>query len=319
LDLEEGESEQRRPEMNEIGSFDEMRRVASERDDFVVALPAANDPVSVETAVRARREGLADFILLGDEREIRARLDEAGGDERDFLIMNGCNLGECAWKAVELAHDGRCQMILKGMVPSSTLLHAVLDRRYGLRTGRLLSDVRLVDHPFKESGFLGTTDGGVNPAPTLAHKRQILENAVSVFHALGYAEPKVAVLCASENVTDRMPHTVEARALREMWERGDITGCVVDGPLSFDLALIEEAVRMKGYESVVAGDADILVAPTIESGNFLGKGLVYLYGATPGQVILGGKVPLLIPSRADRVEVKLNSIALGLVVAHQLS
>ena len=202
-------------------------------------------------------------------------------------------------------------MILKGHLPSSTLLHAALDRERGLRKGRLLSDVRLQDHPFKESGFLAVTDGGVNPEPGLKEKRGILENALWVYRCLGVERPKVAVVCATEKVSVRMRHTVEAEKLKEMWQRGEFEGCVVEGPLSLDLALIRESVRIKGVESEVAGEADILLMPTIETGNCVGKALVYFLGAVPGQVVMGGKVPLLIPSRSDSPEVKLNSIALA--------
>jgi len=206
-------------------------------------------------------------------------------------------------------------MILKGLLPTQTLLRAVFDRNSGLRTDRLLSDVRLFDHPFKEAGFLGITDGGVTPAPTLAQKRRILENAVHVYHCLGIELPRVAVLCATEKVSASMPHTVDARALAEAQRRGELTGCVVDGPLSLDLALSAQAAERKGYSSRVAGQADLIVGPTIEASNAVAKTLVIFDGATPGQVVTGARVPLLIPSRADDAEVKLNSVALATLVA----
>jgi phosphotransacetylase len=184
-----------------------------------------------------------------------------------------------------------------------------------LRTDRLLSDVRLFDHPFKGAGFLGITDGGVTPAPTLDQKRTILENGVAVYHRLGIEMPRVAMLCATEKVSPGLPHTVEARTLAEEQQQGRLTGCLVDGPLALDLALSTRAVERKGYSSAVAGQADLLVGPTIEASNAVAKTPVLFGGAVPGQVVTGASVPILIPSRSDDAAVKLNSIALATLVA----
>jgi phosphate butyryltransferase len=205
---------------------------------------------------------------------------------------------------------------MKGRLPTAELLRAILDRADGLRTGRLLSDVLVADHPLADAPrLLGVTDGGVNVAPTLAQKKEIVENAVRLFRGLGYARPKVACLCAVETVTDVMPHTRDAQALAEANARGDLPDCVVSGPLALDNALSIEAARAKGIDHPVAGRADILLAPTIEAGNALGKAFTYLAHRHVGHVIVGALAPVLIPSRVERAEDKIYSIALGVLAA----
>jgi phosphate butyryltransferase len=217
---------------------------------------------------------------------------------------------------VALVRGGEAHVILKGRLSTGDLLRAVLDRVDGLRGGRLLSDVLVADHPVSATPRLvGMTDGGVNVAPSLAQKKVILENAVALFRALGVARPKVACLCAIETVSEAMPHTVEARALAEMAERGELVGCDVAGPLALDNALSPEAARAKGIDDPVAGNADVLLVPTIEAGNLLGKAFTWLARRPVGHVILGARAPVLIPSRVESAEDKLASIALGVVAA----
>ncbi len=297
-----------------LKNFLQVRKAAKEHAGFRMAVVAAEDEASLRAAVAARREDLAESVLLGDQIAVREGLERIGADPGQFEIRPVAAAEEAAAEAVALAREGAVQVILKGHLPTSTLLRAVLARGTGLRTGRLLSDVRLFDHPFKTEGFLAVTDGGVIPAPSLDQKRAIVENAVWVYHRLGWSVPKVAMLCATEKVLDAMPHTVEARRIRDWNREGLISGCVVEGPISLDLALIRESARAKGYDSPVAGEADILVGPTIEAVNILGKSLVYFKGCVPGQVVVGSKVPVLIPSRSDGPEVKLNSIALAAAI-----
>jgi phosphate butyryltransferase len=190
----------------------------------------------------------------------------------------------------------------------------VLDRAAGLRTGRLLSDVMVSEHPTPAPPrIVGITDGGVNVAPGLAEKRAILENAVRVFHRLGHERPVVAVLCAVETPTPAMPHTEEAGALAAMALRGEIEGCEVVGPLALDNALLPWAARAKGIDHPLAGKADILLVPTIEAGNILGKAFSWLAGKAVAHVIEGALAPVLIPSRVERADDKLLSIALGVL------
>ncbi len=296
-------------------NFAQVRQAARDAAGFVMAVAKAEDDASVEAAVHAQREGLAEAILVGRSEEIRSKVVHFGGNPSDFEIRDMDDEQACADEVVRLAAEGRAHVLLKGRLPTSVLLRSVFAKQGGLRTGRIVSDVRLFDHPFKEDGFLAVTDGGVIPAPNLEQKRAIVENAVWVYHRLGIDSPKVAALCAVEKVQPGMIHTEEAARLKQWNQDGTIAGCVLEGPISLDLALVRKAVEIKGYESPVAGRADILLGPTIEAVNILGKSLVYFKGCVPGQVVVGAKVPVLIPSRADPAEVKLNSVALAAVVA----
>jgi phosphate butyryltransferase len=219
--------------------------------------------------------------------------------------------------AVRFARIGEAEMILKGRCPTGQLLRAVLDRDAGLRRGGLLSDVLVSEHPLGEGRLVGLTDGGVNVAPRLAQKRAIVENAVRVFRRLGVAVPRVAALCAIETVEAGMPQTGEARALQEMAERGELAGCEVLGPVALDGALSLEAARAKGLTHPVAGRADILLAPSIEAGNMLGKSFTWLARRPVGHVIEGASAPVLIPSRAEHALDKLCSIALGVLAVRE--
>lgn len=294
-------------------NFAEIRASAARRGGTTVAVVSA-DAASVQAVVQGRQTGICDAVLIGQGDRIRPILEEYGGDPREFRFLEGEDDLSSASIAVELARNGAVGAILKGSLSTTSLMRAVLRRERGLRLERLLSDVRLCEHPYRPGCFLAVTDGGMNPRPTLYEKRAILENAVMVFHRLGHENPRVAVLCAAEKVEPGLPHTVEAAALKEMNRRGEITGCIVEGPISLDLAISTEAARQKGYVSAVAGQTDVLLGPTIEANNILGKSLVYFLGAVPGQVVVGARVPVLITSRADGPEVRLNSIALAVVV-----
>jgi phosphate butyryltransferase len=215
-----------------------------------------------------------------------------------------------------MVRAGEARVILKGRLHTGDLMRAVLDREAGLRTGRLLSDVLVSEHPLAPR-LVGVTDGGVNVAPTLEQKRQILQNAVRVFQRLGVERPKVAVLCAVETVEASQPQTAEARALAEMAERGEIEGCDVVGPIALDGALAIQAAKAKKMTSPVAGRADILLVPTIEVGNALGKSFTWLAGKTVAHVIEGAAAPVLIPSRAEAAQDKLCSIALGILASRE--
>lgn len=275
----------------------------------------ATDGASVRAAVAAREQGLAESVLLGDEPVIRGRLEALGADPADFRVEPCRDEDEAAHRAAALAARGAADLIVKGQASSAAVLRGVLDRAYDLRTGDVLSDVWLCEHPLVPGRFLGLTDGGVIPLPSRAQRRGILRNAVRVYHRLGVERPRVALLAASEKVTDAIPHTGQARRIVQELAGGEALGCALDGPLSFDLALSAEAGRRKGYDSEVAGRAEILVGPNIETINVLAKSLVLLHGVVPGQVVMGARVPVLIPSRADSAEVTLNSVALAALVA----
>ena len=284
----------------------------------VVVAGAEND-TALTAVAHARRKRIAEVVLVGGADGIRARLTALGEDPDRYRIVEAANDAEAARRAVALVRSGEGAVLMKGRIRTGDLLHAVLDRAEGLREGRLLSDVLVAEHPLSEEARLvGVTDGGVNVAPTLAQKREILANAVALFRRLGHPRPKVACLCAVETVTPAMPHTVEAQVLAEENAAGEIRDCVVSGPLALDNALSEDAARAKGIDHPVAGRADILLVPTIEAGNALGKAFTYLAKKPVAHVIVGAKAPVLIPSRVERAEDKLCSIALGVVCASRV-
>jgi phosphate butyryltransferase len=281
-----------------------------------IAVAAAESDTALAAAAMARRQRIADVVLAGDRSAVAARLAALGEDPDLFQIEHAASDADAARRAVAMVRGGEAAVLMKGRVATAELLRAVLDRDAGLRAGRLLSDVLVADHPLSEARrLLGVTDGGVNVAPGLAQKKAILENAVALFRRLGYPNPRVACLCAVETVSDAMPHTREAQALAEMNARGEIRGCVVSGPLALDNALSPAAARAKGIDHPVAGRADILLVPTIETGNALGKAFTYLAHRAVAHVIVGALAPVLIPSRVERAEDKLYSIALGVLSA----
>jgi phosphate butyryltransferase len=280
-----------------------------------VVAGAEND-TALTAVAHARRKRIAEVVLVGGERGIRARLAALGEDPDRYRIVDAPTDADAARRAVALVRAGEGSVLMKGRIKTGDLLHAILDRTEGLREGRLLSDVLVAEDPLSEEARLvAVTDGGVNVAPTLAQKREILTNAVALFRRLGHPRPKVACLCAVETVTAAMPHTVEAQALAEENAAGALRDCVVSGPLALDNALSEDAARAKGIDHPVAGRADILLVPTIETGNALGKAFTYLAKKPVAHVIVGARAPVLIPSRVERAEDKLCSIALGVVCA----
>jgi phosphate butyryltransferase len=281
-----------------------------------LAVAAADNETALGAAALARKHRIAQAVLVGDEPAIRARLAALGEDPALYRIEPAATDADAARRAVAMVRGGEAAVLLKGRLQTADLLRAVLDREAGLRAGRLLSDVLVADHPLSDAPrLLGVTDGGVNVAPTRAQKKEIVENAVLLFQKLGYARPRVACLCAVETVTPAMPHTEDARALSEASARGELAGCVVSGPLALDNALSVDAARAKGIDHPVAGRADVLLVPTIETGNALGKAFTYLARRHVGHVIVGARAPVLIPSRVERAEDKIFSIALGVLSA----
>jgi phosphate butyryltransferase len=302
--------------MGPIRSLAEMLERARAVGPRRLVVPAAECETTLRAVAAARRRGLVEAVLIGGRdriAEVLRRLDE---DPSHHEIVHQPDDAAAAREAVQRVWRGEAALLLKGRLGTAVLLRAVLERDRGLRTGRLLSDVVVTEHPDGEHPrLLGITDGGVNVAPGLAEKRSILENAVRVFRRLGLERPVVACLCAAETVSQAMLHTVEARRLEEMSASGEIAGCVVLGPLALDNALFAWAARQKGLSQPLVGRADILLCPTIEVGNVLGKAFTYLARKPVAHVIEGARAPVLIPSRVDRAEDKLYSIALGVLSA----
>jgi phosphate butyryltransferase len=215
-----------------------------------------------------------------------------------------------------MARDGEVDLLLKGHLRTDELLRAALDKQHGVRTGRLLSDVLLYEDTLAgEVRLVGITDGGLNVLPGLEQKKRIVQNAVEVLRCLGLARPKIAIMSATEAVSDSVPSSVDAKRLAEMGTEGEFGEVDICGPIALDCALLESAARAKGIWHPVAGHADCMVVPNIESGNLLGKSVKYLGGSECAHVVVGAKVPILIPSRVESVDDKINSIALGVIFA----
>ena len=292
-------------------NFDEMMAMVKQGRKGTVIIAAAQTESVLDAAILAKRENLADSILVGDKSAILSLLHDLAPDlANSFEIVDtGTDLKKAASVSVALVKEGRGDLILKGKTDTSVLLKAVLDKENGLRISEVISDVLAYEHP---SGIKLMSDGGINIQPVLSEKIAIIKNAVAVAHALGNPNPKVAVLSAVEAVNPKMPSTVDAALIAKMNERKQIPGCIIEGPLAFDNAVNVEAARMKGITSEVGGAADILIVPNIEAGNIFGKTLTYYCGYRVAHVVMGTKVPILIPSRADDAETKMLCMAMGL-------
>ena len=284
-----------------------------------VAVVAADSATALAAIAAAAERDIAIPLLVGDEARIRAVARSAGVPLRGARLFQAADAEDAARTAVALARGGDAAVLLKGSLRTDQLLRAVLHRDDGLRTGRLLSDVLLYEHA-RGAGrrLVGITDGGINPAPDEEALRAIVANAVEVFRALGFQRPRVALLSATEAVSDAIPSTGLARAVAD-WARAELRGCDVAGPLALDNALLPSAAEAKGIAGPVAGQADILVAPSIEAGNILGKAAKYLAGSITAHVVVGAAAPVLIPSRVESAADKLHSIALGAVLSDRLS
>lgn len=292
-----------------ITRFEQMKDIKLDRP-AVLAVAAAEDEPVIEAVLTAKKLGLVTPILYGDEQKIRELL----GDETDIEVIATSSPEESAHLACKAADEGRADMILKGLLETKTLLKEVLNKEFDLKRSPVLSHVMIYDVATYHKLLL-TTDGGMVAYPTLEQKIEIVKNAVQVAHQLEIDHPKVAAVCAVEKVNDKMPCTLDARALEDLNRSGALTGCVVQGPLAFDNAISREAAEHKGITGEVAGDADIILVPNIESGNIMGKTLSYLAGAVNAGIIMGAKVPILLVSRADTSQAKLYSILLGALVS----
>lgn len=293
-------------------NFNEMLDLVRTKERKKAIIAAAQTESVLDAAILAYREGIADSILVGNASAIKKILTEMAPDLVDkFEIIDcGDDLAKAAAISVELAKTGKGHIILKGKTDTAILLRAVLDKEKGLRISDVISDVLAYEHP---DGIKLMSDGGINILPELHEKVAIIRNAVQVAHALGMANPKVALLSAVEAVNPKMPSTVDASIISMMNARNQITGCQVEGPLAFDNAIDIEAAKIKGIVSPVAGKADILIVPNIESGNIFGKALTYYCHYRVAHVVMGTKVPILIPSRADDGETKMLCMAMGLL------
>lgn len=276
----------------------------------VVAVVAAADEHTLEAVFHARKNRIVSPILVGDREKILSILNKLGEDPSDIEIIHAPGEQEAAFEAVSLVHQGKADFLMKGKLQTSEMMHAVVDKEKGLRTDHIMSLITL--HELKGYHKLfAVTDGGIMMYPTLDEKKQIIQNAVDTFHSLGIENPKVAVLAAVEVVNPKMPEAVDAAALKQMNLDGELVGCVIEGPISYDLAMSRVSAEIKDYHSSVAGDADILVVPNITTGNVLGKALVVSAGARMAGFIVGAQVPIVLTSRGSSSEEKYLSLVLS--------
>ena len=282
---------------------------------LVAAVAHPCDKTSLKGALEAAGAALIVPILVGPKDRIRAVSEALAIDLHGMDIVDVPHSEAAAEKAVELVRAGRAEVLMKGSLHSDELLAAVTKRETGLRTGRRISHVFVMDVP-THPNTLFITDAAVNIAPDLVAKRDIVQNAIDLYAGLGLGKPKVAILSAIETINPSIPSTIEAAALCKMADRGQIIGGELDGPLAFDNAISPEAARIKGIKSPVAGHAQILVVPDLEAGNMLAKNLTFLSNADAAGIVLGARVPIVLTSRADNVRTRLASCAVAVLLAH---
>jgi len=292
-----------------ITSFRELFVNLKSRGREKIVVAGGEDIEALKALKDSYDYGFGEGVLVGKKSDIEKSIAEIGEDKFIKEVIEAKDDFEKAKKAVEKVKEGG--ILLKGKIKTATLLKAVLNKEWGLRTNKIVSDVFIFeDQRQKKSRLVLMSDGGVNINPDVKTLVEIIKNAVEVAHKMGIQIPKVALLAAVETINPDMEETIKAGMISKMNERKQITGCIIDGPLALDNAISEFAAKKKGITSPVAGKADILIVPNIASGNIFGKGISYYANYQVGHVLVGAKVPVMIPSRADMSDVKLNSIAL---------
>ena len=279
-----------------------------------MAVAAAGDEHTVEAVLHARAEGVVSPILVGDRAAICAALEKFGASLPEEDIVDVPDPAESAKAAVALVREGRAGLLMKGNLDTSLLLRPVVNKETGIGTGRLMSHFTAFEVPGYHK-LLMPVDGGMVPYPTLDQKQAIIENTAGALFAMGYDQVKVGVLACVEKVNPKMPETLEADELKQRNLRGEMPGCIVEGPISYDCAVSREIADFKGYHSPVAGDADVLVAPNIHTGNIMGKMLTVTAGAKMAGFIVGAKCPIVLVSRGSSAEEKHLSILLAAAAA----
>lgn len=280
----------------------------------VVAVVEAHDDHTLESIIQAVGDGIIEPILIGNEAKIKEILSSHGADVAKYPIENTDGLAASLAKAVELINAGKATAIMKGKLETGDFMKAIVTKENGLLTGGKLSLIGFYEME-RYHKLVAVSDMGLNTYPDLEGKKLIIENAVKMLNALGMERPKVAVLAAVEKVNPKMPETVDADALKTMCANGEIKNCIVEGPISLDLATDPNSAAIKGYESPVSGDADLLIVPDICAGNILVKALTGLAGAQTAGTVLGAKVPVILTSRSAEASDKYYSIALAACAA----
>ncbi|MCL2377121.1 MAG: phosphate acyltransferase [Defluviitaleaceae bacterium] len=297
-----------------LKSFEELKnKVLGNKEKKVIALACAADAASLEALRDAERELGVDYLLIGDASailETARKVDFAFAQEK---IVQADDEAAAAEMAVNFVREGRADILMKGKMQTATLLKAVVDKEKGIRTGGLMSHMAVLECPAYKK-LIYVTDGGMVTRPDAEQKRAILQNSVDFLRRVGYGMPKAAILAAVEAVNEKMQETVDAGQLAALNASGDIPNCIVEGPLSFDLAISAESAKTKGIESRVAGDTDIFLLPDIAAGNIMAKVLIYLGGAKMAGCILGAAAPIIVVSRGAGAEEKMLSILLTMAV-----
>ncbi len=303
------------PAKTGTGKYERLLERCQSLEPIPTAVAYPCEETALAGAVEAGEKGLSRPILVGPLAQIKQLAKKAGINLAHVELVEAPNPHAAATKAVELVRQGKAELLMKGSLHTDELLAAVVARETGLRTGRRISHVFIMDVPTYHK-VLVVTDAAINIAPNLEDKVDICQNAIDLAISLGVEKPKVAILAAVETVNSKMPATLDAAALCKMAERGQITGALVDGPLAFDNAISKQAAKTKGIHSEVAGDPDILLAPDLEAGNILAKLLSFLANADSAGLVLGARVPIILTSRSDSVRSRIASVAVATLAAH---
>lgn len=297
-----------------IQSLNALLEHAQQQNTKKLAIAAAEDKYVMNAIAKAKELGLIAPIFIGNKEKIISTAKEVGITVAPEEIVDSPNANDACIKAVKMVADGEADLLMKGLVSTGVLLKHVVSKEYGLLSGKLLSHLAIFESPNYHK-LIGLSDAAMNIAPALEEKAAILQNAAGAFRAIGIPEPKVAILTAVEKVNPKMEATTDAAIIKGMAERGQLGKCIVDGPLALDNAISKEAAEHKGIKGPVAGDADILITPDLNSGNVLYKSLSFLGNARCAAIIVGSVAPIVLTSRADSEETKFLSIALGVLTS----
>ena len=291
-----------------VKNFDELIKEAQAQPARTVSVAVAQDKAVLEAVKNAADLGFIKPVLVGDAKKIEEITASIGF--KGYELVDAADEAEAVEKAVTLVHDKKADVLMKGLVNTAVYMRSVLNKEYGLRKGRLLSLLAVYELP-QYHKLIYCSDSGINVAPDLAQKKDIMINVLEAMNNIGFADPKTAILTANEMVDPKVTSTVDAAALVEMVEKGEISKCIAEGPIAFDVAFDKEAAAHKGIDSKIAGDVDLLIFPNIEAGNIMGKSWLRFNGAKWAGIVLGATAPVILGSRSDTPEIKINSIALA--------
>jgi phosphate butyryltransferase len=297
-----------------IDSFDEMVAAARRVGPVPMAVAAAHDPEVIRAIGQAQKEGMVEATLVGDWPAMEAYAAQTGVDLGQATVIHQPDSQQAARQVVALARDGQTGVVVKGQIKTSELLSAALNRHIGIRGRGLLTHVGIFELPGMDR-LIYLSDSGVVVYPDVYQKLDIINNVVSVAHLFGVAEPRVAILAASETVHPKIPASIDALALAKMAEQGWVEGAIVDGPLGLELAISPKAASLEESDSPIAGLADVLIVPNVEAGNIVAKGLLYFAHARMAGLVVGARVPIIISSRADSAETRYLSLAMAAILA----